>query len=71
MVAYRLAHAARQPSDRPAKVWAIPVGVVYRLVIEWVMGCANSVDGAQIRRRLRVSHGVVLYLTPLSSSVTT
>ena len=56
VVAYRLAHAAREPVDRRPRVWAIPVGIVYRLAVEWVL----SVEipwGTVIGRRLRVFHG--------------
>lgn len=56
VVAYRVAHAARQPLGARPRPWAIPVGLLYRLLIEWVL----SVEipwRTQIGRRLRVFHG--------------
>ena len=56
VVAYRLAHAVRVPLDRAPRPWAIPVGLVYRLLVEWFL----SVEipwRTVIGRRLRVFHG--------------
>jgi putative colanic acid biosynthesis acetyltransferase WcaB len=56
VLAYRLAHSSRRPLDTRPRPWAIPVGLVYRLTIEWVL----SVEipwRTVIGRRLRVFHG--------------
>ncbi|MBT0992895.1 hypothetical protein KIN34_01135 [Cellulomonas sp. DKR-3] len=56
VVAYRLAHAARGPLGRPPRPWALPIGVLYRVAVEWVL----SVEipwGTVVGRRLRVFHG--------------
>ncbi|MVA75303.1 serine acetyltransferase [Auraticoccus sp. F435] len=57
VVAYRLAHAARTPVDRPPRPWAVPVGVLYRLLVEWFLG-VEIPWRTRIGRRLRVLHGV-------------
>ncbi|MBW9210759.1 serine acetyltransferase [Mumia sp. zg.B21] len=57
VVAFRLAHAARSPVDRPVRWWAVPVGIVYRLLVEWVLGIEIPWK-TTVGRRLRVLHGV-------------
>lgn len=57
VVAFRLAHAARQPVSRSPRPIAIIVGVIYRLVIEWLLG-VEIPWRTSIGRRLRVLHGV-------------
>lgn len=56
VVAYRLAHAARRPLDARPRLWAIPVGILYRLAVEWVL-TVEIPWGTVIGRRLRVFHG--------------
>ena len=58
---YRLAHAARQPLDRRPRLAAIPIGIAYRLVVEWVLGIEIPWK-TRIGRRLRVLHGVGIVL---------
>lgn len=55
-VSYRLAHAVRQPLDRRPKVLALPVGVVYRVVVEWVL-TTEIPWGTRIGSGLRIYHG--------------
>lgn len=35
---FRIAHRARQPADQSARLVALPVGILYKLVVEWVLG---------------------------------
>lgn len=65
VVSYRLAHAARGPSSRRPRLWAYPVGIVYRVLIEWVLG-VEIPWGTQIGRRLRVFHGVGIVINDQS-----
>lgn len=60
VVAYRLARAARGDGSRP-RMWSYPVGFVYRILIEWVLG-VEIPWGTRIGRRLRVFHGVGIVL---------
>lgn len=55
---YRLARIARGDGPRP-RVWALPIGLAYRLVVEWILGVdlpwhVRSGPG------LRIFHGVGL-----------
>lgn len=56
VAAYRVAHAARRPLDARPRLWALPVGVVYRVMVEWVL-TVEIPWGTVIGRRLRVFHG--------------
>lgn len=57
VTSYRLAHAARKPLDRRASLLALPVGVAYRLIIEWIL-TTEIPWGTKIGRSLRIYHGV-------------
>ncbi|WP_256838338.1 serine acetyltransferase [Ornithinimicrobium faecis] len=57
VASYRVAHAARKPLDRKPSVLALPVGVTYRVLVEWILG-VEIPWGTPIGRRLRVFHGV-------------
>ncbi|MGO2779511.1 serine O-acetyltransferase [Glutamicibacter arilaitensis] len=61
VIGYRLAHVARKPLDQPPRIWALPIGLVYRLLVEWVLGIEIP-WGTKIGRRLRVYHGVGLVI---------
>lgn len=63
VVAFRLASGARRPLDRGPRLWALPVGVLYRVIIEWVL----SVEipwSTVVGRRLRVFHGAGIVINP-------
>ncbi|MFI8413682.1 serine O-acetyltransferase [Paeniglutamicibacter gangotriensis] len=57
VIAYRIAHAARQPLDRPPRPWALPIGALYRFFVEWILGIEIPWS-TKIGRRLRLYHGV-------------
>ena len=57
VTSYRLAHAARKPLDRRPSPLALPVGVAYRLVVEWIL-TTEIPWGTRIGRGLRIYHGV-------------
>lgn len=57
VVAYRIANAARGERSRSPRLWALPIGLVYRIVFEWILG-VEIPWGTVIGRRLRVFHGV-------------
>lgn len=72
VAAYRLAHAVRRPLDRRPQPWALPVGVLYRVLVEWVL-TVEIPWGTVVGRRLRVFHGagiVVNDRTVLGDDVT-
>lgn len=54
LLAFRLASRARYPRDAKPHWWAVPVGVIYRLTVEWVLGI-------EIPWRSRIGDGLVLY----------
>lgn len=53
---YRLAHAVRQPLEDRPRFLAVPVGLVYRVVIEWVL-TTEIPWGTRIGGGLRIYHG--------------
>lgn len=57
VVCYRVAHAVRQPLDQKPKLLALPVGIAYRLIVEWVLG-VEIPWSTRIGRRLRIFHGI-------------
>lgn len=57
VVAYRIARAARGDRSRSPRLWALPIGIVYRIIFEWILG-VEIPWGTTIGRRLRVYHGV-------------
>ncbi|MER8025866.1 serine O-acetyltransferase [Glutamicibacter protophormiae] len=57
VLAYRIAHASRKPLDKRPRLWAIPIGLAYRLLVEWILGIEIP-WGTKIGRRLRIYHGV-------------
>lgn len=65
VVAYRLAHAARGPVERRPRLWAYPIGIVYRVVIEWILG-VEIPWGTPVGRRLRVFHGIGIVINDRS-----
>ena len=72
VAAYRLAHAVRRPLDRRPQPWALPGGVLYRVLGEWVL-TVEIPWGTVVGRRLRVFHGagiVVNDRTVLGDDVT-
>ncbi|NCT92605.1 serine acetyltransferase [Cellulomonas sp. APG4] len=72
VAAYRVAHAVRRPLDRRPQPWALPVGVLYRVLVEWVL-TVEIPWGTVVGRRLRVFHGagiVVNDRTVLGDDVT-
>lgn len=56
---FRVAHRARQPLDRSPRLLALPVGLVYKLLVEWVLGVEIPWH-TRVGRRLRLFHGVGL-----------
>ncbi len=65
VAAYRIAHAARGPRERRPRAWAYPIGLVYRIVVEWLLG-VEIPWGTEIGRRLRVFHGVGIVINDRS-----
>lgn len=65
VVAYRIAHAARGPRTSRPPLWAYPIGLIYRVLIEWVLG-VEIPWGTSIGRRLRVFHGVGIVINDQS-----
>jgi serine acetyltransferase len=60
LVLFRLAQAARGgPLPGRARLLAAPVGVLYRVVVEWLLG-VELPWGTRVGRRLRIEHGVGL-----------
>lgn len=54
VLSFRLAHHARGDNRKSASVWSWPIGVVYRLAIEWVLGC-------ELPWNLKAGAGLVVY----------
>lgn len=65
VASYRVAHAARKPLDQKPSLMALPVGIAYRVLIEWILG-VEIPWGTQIGRRLRVFHGVGIVINDRS-----
>jgi serine acetyltransferase len=57
VVGFRLAHAAR--GDGPRRWWSLPVLVLYRLVVDWIMGIEIPA-GVRAGPGLAVFHGTGL-----------
>lgn len=57
MVLFRIANAARRPVDRRPGLLAVPVGIVYRLVVEWILG-VEIPWRTQLGAGVRIYHGV-------------
>jgi putative colanic acid biosynthesis acetyltransferase WcaB len=51
---FRLAHRARRPLDRRPRLVALPVGILYKLVSEWLLGI-------EIPWRTEIGPGLRLY----------
>lgn len=56
---FRIANRARQPLDRRPRLVAIPIGILYRLVVDWFLGIELPWR-TQVGRRLTIFHGVGL-----------
>lgn len=65
VVSYRIAHAARGSRTQRPPAWAYPIGLVYRVFIEWLLG-VEIPWGTEIGRRLRVFHGVGIVINDRS-----
>jgi serine O-acetyltransferase/putative colanic acid biosynthesis acetyltransferase WcaB len=60
LVFFRLAQAARGgPLPGRARMLGAPVGILYRLLVEWLLG-VELPWGTRVGRRLRIEHGVGL-----------
>jgi putative colanic acid biosynthesis acetyltransferase WcaB len=60
LVLFRLAQAVRGgPLPGRARPLAAPVGVLYRVLVEWLLGIELP-WGTRVGRRLRIEHGVGL-----------
>ena len=65
VAAFRVAHAARLPLDARPRPWAVPIGLVYRVLFEWVLA-VEIPWGVVIGRRLRVFHGAGIVINDRS-----
>lgn len=59
LILYRIASRARRPTSRAPRWYAIPVGVVYRLVSEWIFGVELPWK-TRVGSSLTVHHGYML-----------
>lgn len=65
VAAYRLAHASRRPLGVRPRPWAVPIGLVYRVMVEWVL-TVEIPWGTEIGRRLQVFHGAGIVINDRS-----
>lgn len=56
LVLFRLANQVRQPRDEAPRMVARPVGLLYRLVVQWLLGF-DIPWRLQVGPRLRIFHG--------------
>lgn len=61
VVMFRVAHWARSPYDRPPRWWAVPVGITYRLIVEWLL-TIEIPWRTSIGSGFRVLHGAAIVI---------
>lgn len=62
LVFFRVASKLREPRAVPPRIGAIPVGMAYRAIVQWILGI-DLPWRAQVGQRLRVFHGYGLVVS--------